>query len=68
MGMYPQLCFVASCCLAAVAGAQHGGAQEGKLPEAPDELFRSRCVDCHVPPDPRFAVERAWLEQVLDTA
>lgn len=36
--------------------------------EAPDELFGLRCIGCHVPPDPRFAVERAWLEQVHDTA
>jgi mono/diheme cytochrome c family protein len=32
------------------------------------EFFRSTCSACHVPPDPRFAVERAWLEQVRDTA
>lgn len=44
------------------------GAQTDALPAAPDELFLSRCVGCHLPPDARFAVERAWLEQVLDTA
>jgi mono/diheme cytochrome c family protein len=37
-------------------------------PESAGELFRTRCAACHVPPDPRFAVERAWLAQVSDTA
>jgi len=32
------------------------------------ELFTSTCNACHVPPDPAFAVDRAWLEQVRDTA
>jgi len=32
------------------------------------ELYGTSCVGCHVPPDPRFEVERAWLEQVRDTA
>lgn len=44
------------------------GAQTEQASETPDELFLARCLGCHVPPDPRFAVERAWLEQVLDTA
>jgi hypothetical protein len=33
-----------------------------------DELFQTRCMACHVAPDARFAVERAWIAQVADTA
>ncbi len=32
------------------------------------EMFRKRCTLCHVPPDPTFEVDRAWLHQVSDTA
>ena len=32
------------------------------------EMFRARCMDCHQPPDPDFAIDRAWLGQVQDTA
>ncbi len=31
-------------------------------------LFRSSCVSCHLPPDPERATDRAWLNQVTDTA
>jgi mono/diheme cytochrome c family protein len=46
---------------------------QGEPPEDPlraeaRDLFATRCVACHLPPDPRFAVERAWLAQVADTA
>ena len=66
-----ELCDMLFCALtltfASAAACQHHAPAE-KGSERPDELFRSRCLACHVPPDPRFAVERAWLEQVLDTA
>ena len=32
------------------------------------ELFRKTCAACHVPPDPAFETDRAWLHQVFDTA
>lgn len=32
------------------------------------ELFTAKCAACHAPPDPAFAVERAWLDQVRSTA
>jgi len=51
-----------------LAGAALSCAQTEQVTETSDELFRSRCLACHVPPDPHFSVERAWLEQVLDTA
>ena len=31
-------------------------------------LFQEACIGCHVPPDPAFATERAWLDQVAHTA
>ena len=34
----------------------------------PERLFVRGCQACHQPPDPRFAVDRAWLTQVHDTA
>lgn len=32
-----------------------------------EELWRTRCLACHVSPDPRFATERAWITQIADT-
>jgi mono/diheme cytochrome c family protein len=32
------------------------------------ELFSSSCASCHLPPDPEHATDRAWLNQVTDTA
>ena len=31
-------------------------------------LFASSCVGCHLPPDPAFPVDRAWITQLADTA
>jgi hypothetical protein len=50
--------------LAPLSLAQHGHEQAADA----GEMFRSRCHLCHVPPDARFAVDRAWLTQVADTA
>ena len=45
------------------------GCQTHEDPQlAAGELFRSSCLACHVPPDSRFEVDRAWLGQVSDTA
>jgi hypothetical protein len=51
----------------ALACARGGARQDPAAPSA-EELFQARCTSCHVPPDPAFAVERAWIEQVKDTA
>ncbi len=32
------------------------------------EIFAKACVSCHLPPDPERATDRAWLNQVKDTA
>lgn len=32
------------------------------------ELFRTRCASCHVAPDPAIDTDRAWLQQVEETA
>ena len=49
-------------------GSQDHGKQDAHA--APDvaKLFRDRCITCHQPPDPQFAVDRAWLGQIKDTA
>ncbi len=31
-------------------------------------LYHSACSTCHLPPDPEHATDRAWLNQVTDTA
>ena len=31
-------------------------------------LFAKNCMACHQAPDLRFSVDRAWLNQVKDTA
>ena len=31
-------------------------------------LFASSCTQCHLPPDPEHPTDRAWLDQVRDTA
>ena len=38
------------------------------MAEAFSELFAKNCVACHQPPDARFAVDRAWITQLADTA
>lgn len=32
------------------------------------KIFAKACVSCHLPPDPEHATDRAWLNQVKDTA
>ena len=32
------------------------------------KLFKKSCAACHLPPDPAFEMDRAWLNQVFDTA
>ncbi len=43
---------------------------EPEADEVPDpaRLFEQGCQACHQPPDLQFAVDRAWLNQVKDTA
>lgn len=44
-------------------------AQDGPDPHAKTaRLFAASCVDCHLPPDPAFPVDRAWITQLADTA
>jgi len=35
---------------------------------AAGKLFERSCVSCHLPPNPDLPRDRAWLEQVKDTA
>jgi mono/diheme cytochrome c family protein len=54
--------------LGAALGAARQQHAPAHAPRDAAQLFQERCLTCHVPPDPRFAVDRAWLEQVRDTA
>jgi hypothetical protein len=51
------------------SGGERGAAGASRA-DAQDlgATFTHQCGRCHVPPDPAFAVDRAWLEQVHDTA
>ena len=47
--------------------AQSHGELKGKAAEV-GKLFESQCMSCHLPPDPSFPGDRAWLNQIEDTA
>ena len=32
------------------------------------KIYAKSCSSCHLPPDPSFAVDRAWITQLTDTA
>ena len=55
--------------LLASSPAQHeDDSATAKEIEKAGALFRSSCASCHLPPDPDHATDRAWLDQVTDTA
>lgn len=56
--------------LLATAAAHGQSRSEGSSPDPTDlaALYAGRCASCHVPPDPAFAVDRAWITQLADTA
>ncbi len=59
------------CTALLVDGRSSGGGDDRPTQESvakAGEMFRKRCALCHVPPDPTFEVDRAWLHQVSDTA
>lgn len=45
--------------------ADHGAAD---LRADAAKLYARACAGCHLPPDPSFAVDRAWITQLSDTA
>lgn len=50
-------------------GRHGGGKQHGEGGQIdPAEMFRSRCVSCHLAPDPARVTDQAWLHQVNETA
>ncbi|MBL4845242.1 MAG: hypothetical protein JKY65_06940 [Planctomycetes bacterium] len=56
--------------LVGVCGAllSFGSAQDSKPASESAKLFEGRCATCHTVPDTRFATDKAWLGQVLETA
>lgn len=58
--------------LSAQDADRHAGDDEGHgtadLRADAAKLFARGCAGCHVPPDPSFAVDRAWITQLTDTA
>lgn len=54
--------------------AQEPADPQGPAAPGPEALakagktFAHSCAKCHLPPDPSFATDRAWLSQVHDTA
>ena len=67
---------LAALALCAGLTAQDAGRHEGRAPghQTADlraeaaKLFAKGCASCHLPPDPSFAVDRAWITQLADTA
>ena len=59
----------ASLAFVALFTAQRGEPQKDVDPVAhAGRMYSERCINCHQPPDTRFATDRAWLQQVYDTA
>ena len=54
--------------LALPAQALQGSIRNADQAQHASKLFNTSCIACHVPPDPEFATDRAWLNQVTDTA
>jgi mono/diheme cytochrome c family protein len=62
--------------LAAPALAADDPAPDDPAPDEPTPeeiaeagaLFAASCTQCHLPPDPAHPTDRAWLDQVRDTA
>ncbi len=46
---------------------QDDGPKAAEIAQA-GELFQRSCMACHLPPDPELPRDRAWLNQVKDTA
>ncbi len=42
-------------------------AEDKKFVQEAGAHFQKTCVSCHVPPDLRFATDRAWLGQIRET-
>ena len=50
-----------------VSPDEHGRPKHSDLNRA-GALFIESCISCHLPPDPNYATDRAWLNQIKDTA
>ncbi len=37
-------------------------------PQDAASTFKGRCSGCHIPADPAFKTDKAWLSQILETA
>ena len=44
------------------------GADSSPSNEKLAKIHSGNCANCHQPPDTRFAVDRAWITQLSDTA
>ena len=42
-------------------------AEDKKIIREAGAQFQKTCISCHVPPDLRFASDRAWLGQIRET-
>jgi hypothetical protein len=54
-------------CAAAPAAAQGHKSHEKSKPDVAG-LYAKNCSNCHLPPDSRFAVDRAWIAQLAETS
>lgn len=70
---YPTLILLALNAPLLAQGLERSPASQDDRPKAAEvaaagELFKSSCMACHLPPDPELPRDRAWLNQVKDTA
>jgi hypothetical protein len=55
------------CVTQAFGLSQHGPGSQAEVADV-GKLFQASCASCHLPPDPDHKTDRAWLNQVKDTA
>lgn len=61
------IAFLLSSAFATASDDKDDGPKDADIAAA-GELFKSSCAMCHLPPDPEHPTDRAWLNQVKDTA
>ncbi len=66
--MIPILVCALPCGLLLAAPSAQDSAGDGQDEVDVQALYVENCSACHLPPDPNFETDRAWLNQVLDTA
>lgn len=54
--------------LFALPGAVLLAGASTQQPDGAAKFFAANCIGCHVPPDPAFKADQAWLGQIAETS